>query len=99
MIVRPAAERPRIFALALLDRQIVDAGDPPPHQAVVGEFPILVAVAAEPVARIVAPFIGEAYRDAFAVEGPDLLDRPIIELLVPFARQEGLNGRTALNKF
>ena len=32
MIVRAATERPMIFALTVLDRQIIDAGNAPPHQ-------------------------------------------------------------------
>ena len=43
MIVRTAAERPEIFALILLDRQIIDAGDVPPHQTFCAELPILVS--------------------------------------------------------
>jgi hypothetical protein len=56
MIVGAAAERPVELAFALLDREIVDAGDAQAHQAVFVEFPILVAVAAEPVAAVVMPF-------------------------------------------
>ena len=37
VIVGTAAELPIIFALALLDRQIVDAGDPKPHQQHCGD--------------------------------------------------------------
>ena len=44
MIVGPGPERPMIFALALGDRQVVDAGDAPAHQAVLGEFPIFVPI-------------------------------------------------------
>jgi hypothetical protein len=38
-----------IFAFALLDPHVVDAGDPHAHQAVRVELPVLVPVAAEPV--------------------------------------------------
>ena len=69
-----------IFALALLDRQIVDAGDAQAHQAVFVEFPVLVAIAAKPVAAIVMPFIGEAHGDAVVAEGPDFLDQAVVEL-------------------
>jgi hypothetical protein len=50
MIVGAAANRPMVLALVLLGRQIVDAGDAQTHQAVLVEFPVLVAVAAEPMA-------------------------------------------------
>ena len=53
-----------VFAVALFDRQIIDAGDAQTHQAMFVEFPVLVAVAAEPVAAVVMPFIGKAYGDA-----------------------------------
>ena len=45
MIVRTAAERLVIFALIVLDRQIIDAGDVPPHQTFCAELPILVSIA------------------------------------------------------
>src|SRR5713226_808704 len=99
MIVQAATEGPVILALALLDRDIVDAGDAKPHQAVLVELPILVAVAAEPKPAIIVPLIGEAHGDAVSVEGPDFLDQPVIELAVPLARQERLNGLAPLQKF
>src|SRR5260370_12397125 len=98
MLVGAAAERPMVFALALRDRQIVDAGDAEPHQALLVEFPVLVAVAAEPVAAVVVPLISEAHRDAVLVERPEFLDQPVIELAVPFAPQERLDRRAALQK-
>jgi len=64
VIIRTATKRPVIAALALRDRKIVDAGNAQAHQAVLVELPILVAVAAEPVAAVVVPLIGKAYGDA-----------------------------------
>ena len=49
MIVRPAAELPAEFAVRLGDGQIVDAGDPPAHQAIRVELPILVPIGAKPM--------------------------------------------------
>lgn len=40
MIVRTATQRPMIFAVCFLDGQVVDAGKPQSHQAVVVEFPL-----------------------------------------------------------
>src|SRR6266481_8418818 len=91
-----AAQRPVVFALALLDRQIVDAGDAQAHQAVLVEFPVLVAVAAEPVAAVVVPFIGEAHRNAVRAKGPELLDQSVVEFALPLARQEGSDRVAAL---
>src|SRR5690348_13330927 len=98
MIVGPAAQRPVVFALALPDRQVVDAGDAQAHQPLGVEFPVLVAVAAEPVAAVVVPFIGEADGDAVLAEGPDFLDQPVVELTRPFALQECLDGGAALDE-
>jgi hypothetical protein len=72
MMVGTAAERPVIRALALLDREVVDAGDAQAHQAAVVELPVLVAVAAEPIAAVVVPFVGEAYGNAILAEKPRL---------------------------
>src|SRR4029077_12304184 len=44
VIVRTAAERPVELALGRSDREVVDAGDPPPHQPVLVELPVLIAV-------------------------------------------------------
>ena len=98
MVVRAAPERPVVLALALLDRQVVDAGDAPPHQAVAIELPVLVAVGAEPLPAVVVPFIGKAHRDTISGKGPELLDQAIVQLPVPFARQESLDGCAALQK-
>jgi hypothetical protein len=98
MLVGAAAERPVVFALAFLDRKIVDAGDAKAHQAVLVELPVLVAVAAKPVAAVVVPFIGEAHGDAVVAEGPDFLDQAVVELAVPLTRQERLNGLATLKE-
>src|SRR5262245_18738810 len=88
MAVRTPAERPVILALTLFDGQVDDACDAQPHQPVRVEFPILVAVAAEPVAAIVVPLVSQAHVDAFAPEGPALLYQSVVEPLVPLARQK-----------
>src|SRR6516162_5743724 len=62
------------------------------------EFPVLVAVAAEPVATVVMPFIGKTHRDAVLAKGPDLFDQAVVELAAPLARQKRLNRRAALQK-
>jgi 2-keto-3-deoxy-L-rhamnonate aldolase RhmA len=90
--VGPSAEWPVVFALALFDWQIVDTGDAQTHQAILVEFPVLVAVAAEPVAAVVAPLIGKPYGDAVLSKGPDLLDQAVVELTLLFACQEGFDG-------
>ena len=98
MVVGPPPQRPVILAIAFLDRQVVDAGDAQPHQALLVELPVLVAVAAEPAAAVVVPLVGEAHRDAVVAERPDLLDQPVVQLLRPLARQERLDRVAALQE-
>src|SRR5215813_10667043 len=85
-------------SVAVLDRQVVDAGDAPPHQAVRVELPVLVAIAAKPVAGIVVPFICKAHSDPVVAVRPHFLDQPIIELAIPFAREKRLNRLAAVNE-
>src|SRR5262245_52811615 len=91
MIIRPATEWPVVFALTVFDREIIDAGDPPPHQAFRVELPILVSVAAKPVTGIIVPFIGKAHGDPIVAECPHFLNQPIIELAIPFESEERLD--------
>jgi hypothetical protein len=60
-VVRRAWSRsgPEESTLPLVDGDVVDAGLAPSHQAAPVEFPQLIAIAAEPVARGVVPFILE----------------------------------------
>src|SRR5206468_10027684 len=65
----------------------------PAHQAAGIKLPVLVAVGAEPVSRVVVPLVGETHRDAVLAECPDFLDEPVVELAAPLAAQELLDGR------
>lgn len=51
------------------------------------QLPILVAVGTEPIAGVVPPLVGEAYRDAVSRESPQLFDQAI-QLLRSFALEE-----------
>src|SRR5713101_1352277 len=62
------------------------------------KLPIFIAVAAEPVAAIVAPFVGEAHGYPVVAERPDLLDQPIFQLANPLAYEECLDGLAAKNE-
>ena len=99
MIVRAAAERPVVFAVGFLDRQVVDACMPMRHEARFVELPVLVAIAAKPAARIVVPLVGKAHGDAVFGKGPQFLDEPIVQLARPLALQELANGFTPNGKF
>ena len=85
MIVGPAPQRPVILAFAFFDWQLVDAGDAQAHQPVLIELPVLVAIAAKPIAAIIVPFVGETNCDSVLAERPNLLDQAVIELAIPFA--------------
>ena len=99
MIVGTVAERPMIFALVFANRQIVDAGNPAAHVAIVVKFPIFVSVGAEPVSGIVVPFVGKSDGDAILLEGPKFFDEAIVEFLVPFAGEELNDGVASGEEF
>src|ERR1700733_6099021 len=98
MVVGTAAWRPPILTLSLRQGQVVDAREAHPHQPVLVEFPVLVSIAAKPLAAVVVPFVGETHGDAIVPKGPQLLDETVIELARPFARQERLDGLAALEE-
>src|SRR5271170_6742073 len=98
MLVGTPAGGPEILAVGFGNRQVVDAGDAPTHEAVVIELPELVAVGAEPLAAVVMPFVGEAHRHPVVAKPPQLLDKPVVELLVPFAREERADGLPAVDE-
>src|SRR5581483_3945374 len=74
--------------LALVDRRVVDARLSAPHQSVLFELPQLVAVAAPPAAVAVVALVLEPDRDAGAFEAPESLAQRVLELALPFLRQE-----------
>src|SRR6185503_17886271 len=88
MIVGAAPEWPMVFALRLPDRQIVDAGVPCFHEALLAEFPVLIPVRAIPLPGVVVPFVRETHGDPVAFERPQLLDEAVVELFRPFALEE-----------
>src|ERR1044072_8036860 len=98
MIVGASTEGPEVLAIRFLDRQIVDAGITPAHQSVVVEFPVLVSVRAKPILRVVVPLICEAHGDAISVEGPQLLDEPVVEFFRPLAFEKPDDLRAAVGK-
>jgi hypothetical protein len=67
----------------LADRQIIDARNPPTYETVCVELPVLVSARSEPVAAIVARFIGESDRDPILVttsafkETPKCVSNPL----------------------
>ena len=86
-------------AVLLGDHNIVDAGFAPAHQAVLVEFPLLVAVGTMPLSARIVPLILKAHGDAVAVERPEVLDQAIVEFFRPFAGEKGDDRAAALEKF
>src|ERR1700734_3495818 len=98
MVVGTPAGRPEILAVGFDNRQVVDAGDALAHQAVLVELPELVAIGAEPLGPVVMPFVGEAHRHPVVAKSPQLLDEPVVELLVPFTREERADSLPAVDE-
>src|SRR6185437_5363081 len=98
VIIGTAAKRPVILPLALPDREIIYAGDAQAHQALRIEFPILIPIAAKPVAAVIVPFIGETHRDAVLAECPHFFDEAVVKLAIPFACQKPLDLGSTMNK-
>src|SRR5215472_12813389 len=98
VIVGTATQRPVILAFALLDWQVIDAGDAQVHQPMLIELPVLVAIAAEPIAAIVVPLVGEANRDSVLEECPNLLDQAVVKLAIPLTDQKCFDFRPTLDK-
>src|ERR1700733_11436564 len=99
MIIRAATARPMEPAIARRNGRLIDAGDARAHQTVFVELPVLIAVAAIPLAHVIVPLVGKPHRNAVVAKGPDFLDQPVVELPVPLAAQECLDCRAALEKF
>src|ERR1700730_620191 len=99
MVVGTASERPVVFSVALLDRKIIDARDAQAHQAMLVEFPVLVAIAAEPVCTIIVPFICKANGDTVRMEGPYFFNQTVVQFAVPFSRQKCFDRLASLQEF
>src|SRR3546814_15065946 len=98
MVVRatplvPIRARPVELTVRLIDADIVDAGLAALHQALGVEFPLLVAMAAIPLAAVVMPFIGAAHGDVVAGIGPDLLDQAVVHFALHFSPQQCTESR------
>jgi hypothetical protein len=85
VIIGPLAQRPEILAIAIFYPRIVDACVAHPHQSILVEFPILIAVAAVPLPGIVVPFVGKAHGNSVLTTAPDFLDQAVIKFSIPFA--------------
>src|SRR6267143_2954319 len=99
VVVGTTTERPMILPIALLNREVVDAGNASPHKSMLVELPVFVAIGTEPMPRVVMPLVGKSDGDTIAVKCPKFFDETIIEFLVPFAGEESNNGFAAREEF
>jgi len=62
------------------------------------ELPVLIAIGAIAVARVVIPLVSEVYSDAVARKRPEFLDESIIQFLYPLTREKAMiSSRPATN--
>src|SRR5581483_1224584 len=88
MSIWASTKWPMVFAFRLLDRQIINGCVSKPHQAVIIKLPVLIAVGAEPVSRVIVPFVGETHSDAIFVGSPKLFYQPVVEFFDPLTFQK-----------
>src|SRR5258707_12180238 len=88
MFVRPASKRPVVLAIRSQNGKVVDGCKSRRHKPIVVEFPVLIAVGAIPVIRVIVPLVSEAYGDPVPGKRPHFLDKPVVPLLGPLAREE-----------
>src|SRR2546425_12545413 len=74
--------------LTLLDRRIVNARDPAPHQPCIVELPQFNPIRPAPLSRIVMPFVLEANRHPVSEKSPQRLPESVIQLLRPLPPQK-----------
>ncbi len=74
------------FAIALLDRQIIDARDTTLHQAMLIKFPVFIAISTVPMTGVVMPLIGKTHGNTIILTSPEFLDQPVVELPRPLSR-------------
>src|SRR5437762_14303547 len=99
MIIWTAPQRPVKLSFRFLDRGVIDGRQAQPHQAVLRELPILVAVRTEPMPRVVVPFVRETHGNAILLKSPKLLNESIVEFIGPLASQERDDRAPPMQKF
>src|SRR6266478_3818338 len=88
MFVRPASRRPVVLAIRSQNGKVVDGCKPRRHKPIVVEFPVLIAVGAIPVIRLIVPLVSEAYGDPVPGKRPHFLDKPVVRSLAHLVREE-----------
>ena len=98
VIIGTTPECPVISAIWLQNGNVIDGRKPCRHQSVFIELPVLIAIGAIPVTRVVVPFVREAHRDTVSGERPHFLDEPVVQLPSPLAREEGYDFVSSINE-
>src|SRR3954470_10062116 len=98
MLVRPASKRPVVLAIRGQNGKVVDGCKSRRHKPIVIEFPVLIAVGAIPVIRVVVPLVSEAYGDPVPGKRPHFLDKPVVQLLGPLARKKSNDLVSSVNE-
>jgi hypothetical protein len=88
-----------VFSVFRPNWKIVERGVPHLRQSKFVDLPILIPVVTKPVACIVVPFVGEAYRDSIVLSRSEVFDRPIIQLMRPFSEKESDDLFSANDEF
>ena len=78
-------KQPMKFAITGSNGHVVDAGKSALHQTICVEFPILVAIGAEPLGFVIVPLIGKTNGDTIISEGPDFFGQAIVLFTLPLA--------------
>src|ERR1700743_1843790 len=99
MVIWTTALRPAEQPIRLGDPHIIDAGIPMMHDSFRSKLPILVAICAVPLSRIVVKFICKSYGYPISIERPELFDKTIVKLSLPFAHKEAHNLFTSSEEF
>src|SRR5277367_4120755 len=99
MFVGPSSKLPMELTISLYDRQLIDARMSCIHQTLFVELPILIAVSAEPVSRVIVVFVCEPHCDSIAMECPQLFDEPVVQLSRPLSREKCDNLLSPVRKF
>src|SRR3954470_13544087 len=99
MLVRPASKRPVVLAIRGQNGKVVDGCKSRRHKPIVVEFPVLIAVGAIPVIRVIVPLVSQAYRDPVRGKRPQFLDEPVVQLLGPLTREESDDFVSSVDEF
>ena len=87
-------------SLTTFNRHVVGTHVTTPHQSIIVELPVFVAVCAVPKTRLrVLPFVLETNGNSVVSERPELLHEPVVQLFAPLAIQKRFYGIASRKKF